>query len=107
MRRSLVSRPGFSCRVTTHSTMRPTAGHEIPSSRLSVVRSVTCARYAVSSSSGAVNALFPTAHHTRNPHRRAGYRRRRRIAAERATRRGRDEPPATTPESPGDRTLAP
>ena len=58
MRRSLVSRPGFSCRVTTHSTMRPTAGHEIPSSRLSVVRSVT-----------------------RNPHRRAGYRRRRRIAA--------------------------
>ena len=66
MRRSPASRPGFNCRVTTRSTMLPTAGQEIPSTRLTVVRSVTCARYAVNSSSGAVNALFPTAQDTRS-----------------------------------------
>ena len=46
--------------------MLPTAGQEIPSTRLTVVRSVTCARYAVNSSSGTVNALFPTAQDTRS-----------------------------------------
>ncbi len=51
--------------------MLPTACHEIPSTRLTVVRSVTCARYAVNSSNGAVNTLGPNAHDTsstRTPH---------------------------------------
>ena len=53
--------------------MLPTACHEIPSTRLTVVRSVTCARYAVNSSTAAVNTLRLDAHDTastRTPHRR-------------------------------------
>ena len=48
------------------STMLPTACQEVPASRLTVVRSVTCARYAVNPSNGAVNALEPAAHDTRS-----------------------------------------
>ena len=59
-------------RATTRSTMLPTATHEIPSRRLTGVRSVTCARYAADSSNAAVNTLLPSAHGTRStftPHR--------------------------------------
>ena len=52
--------------------MLPTATHEIPSRRLTGVRSVTCARYAADSSNAAVNTLLPSAHGTRStftPHR--------------------------------------
>ena len=44
--------------------MLPTACHEIPSTRPTVVRSVTCARYAVNSSTDAVNTLRLDAHDT-------------------------------------------
>ena len=60
------SRSGSNRRDTTRSTMFPTGGHEIPNARLTVVRSVTCARYAASSSNGAVNPLLPAAHGTRS-----------------------------------------
>ena len=52
--------------------MLPTATHEIPSRRLTGVRSVTCARYSADSSNAAVNTLLPSAHGTRStftPHR--------------------------------------
>ena len=51
--------------------MFPTACHETPSSRLTAVRSVICARYAAISSSVSVNALLLVAHDTcstRTPH---------------------------------------
>ena len=66
MRRSPASRSGSSRRDTTRSTMLPTACQEIPNVRLTVVRSVTCARYAANSSNGAVNTPLPTAHGTRS-----------------------------------------
>ena len=46
--------------------MLPTVTHEIPNRRLTAVRSVTCARYAVNSSNSDVNALVPLAHGTRS-----------------------------------------
>ena len=51
-------------RATTRSTMLPTVTHDIPSRRLTAVRSVTCARYAANSSNPDVNTLLPLAHGT-------------------------------------------
>ena len=44
--------------------MLPTVTHDIPSRRLTAVRSVTCARYAANSSNPDVNTLLPLAHGT-------------------------------------------
>ena len=44
--------------------MLPTVTHDIPSRRLTAVRSVTCARYAANSSNPDVNTLLPRAHGT-------------------------------------------
>ena len=44
--------------------MLPTVTHDIPSRRLTAVRSVTCARYAANSSNPDVNTLVPLAHGT-------------------------------------------
>ena len=46
--------------------MLPTVAHDIPSSRLTDVRSVTCDRYAANSSNPDVNTLTPLAHGTRS-----------------------------------------
>ena len=51
-------------RATTRSTMLPTVTHDIPSRRLTAVRSVTCARYAANSSNPDVNTPLPLAHGT-------------------------------------------
>ena len=44
--------------------MLPTVTHDIPSRRLTAVRSVTCARYAANSSNPDVNTPLPLAHGT-------------------------------------------